>query len=81
MVIADLQASPNLTVLSTILVAPFHSLQRLNDHHVKCFTERARVFPHVDLDHIEEAVQVGWKDGLSLGIFNIDRICLNSVGL
>ena len=67
------------TSLSTILVAPFHSVGRLGEDKVRCLTERDRVFPHLDLDHIGETVEVGWKDGLSLGIFDVDRDCLNSI--
>lgn len=78
-VIMDLQApSTNSANLSTILVAPFHSIGRLGRENLKCLTERGRVFPHLDLDHIGETLEIGWKEGLSLGIFDVDRSCLNS---
>ena len=67
------------TSLSTILVAPFHSVGRLGEDKVRCLTERDRVFPHLDLDHIGETVEVGWKDGLSLGIYSLRTRCLEEV--
>ncbi|OBZ76959.1 GPI mannosyltransferase 4 [Grifola frondosa] len=58
---------------NTVLVAPFYAvppqLQR-------CFVEQTRVFPHLDLDHIGETVELGWRDGLSLGIFDVDVECV-----
>ncbi len=62
--------------LSTVLVAPFHAVRELDKGVVGCVRERDRVFPHLDLDHIGESVQTGWKDGLSLGIFDVDVECL-----
>ncbi|EIW53232.1 glycosylphosphatidylinositol-alpha 1,2 mannosyltransferase [Trametes versicolor FP-101664 SS1] len=61
---------------STLLVAPFHAVQELGEQVAECLMERDRVFPHLDLDHIGESVQTGWKDGLSLGIFDVDVECL-----
>ncbi|KAI0752580.1 Alg9-like mannosyltransferase family-domain-containing protein [Daedaleopsis nitida] len=65
--------------LSTLLVAPFHSIGMLESA-TSCLKERGRVSPHLDLDHIGEAVGVGWSDGLSLGIFEVDRPCLDNSG-
>ncbi|KAI9060016.1 glycosyltransferase family 22 protein [Trametes sanguinea] len=62
--------------LSTLLVAPFHSVNDLAERIPGCVAERERVFPHLDLDHIAESVQIGWMDGLSLGIFDIDLDCM-----
>ncbi|KAI0672169.1 Alg9-like mannosyltransferase family-domain-containing protein [Trametes maxima] len=62
--------------LSTLLVTPFHAARELQRQIPGCVTERERVFPHLDLDHIGESVQVGWKEGLSLGIFDVDIVCL-----
>ncbi|KAI0819879.1 Alg9-like mannosyltransferase family-domain-containing protein [Trametes gibbosa] len=71
--------------LSVILVAPFHAVRELDgfDQHQlagprRCVAERDRVFPHLDLDRLAESVQVGWRDGLSLGIFDVDVACLGS---
>ncbi|CDO76778.1 hypothetical protein BN946_scf184978.g7 [Trametes cinnabarina] len=61
---------------STILVAPFHSAQGLGAELPGCLIERDRVFPHLDLDHIAESMLEGWKDGLSLGIFDVDMACV-----
>ena len=59
-----------------LLVAPFHAVKELETVSQKCLKEINRVFPHLDLDHISESVQVGWKDGLSLGIFDVDTACI-----
>ncbi|TFK82885.1 glycosyltransferase family 22 protein [Polyporus arcularius HHB13444] len=63
---------PNST---TLLVAPFHAVRSFDARAQECLTLRNRVFPHLDLDHIAEAVEVGWKDGLSLGIWEVDSVC------
>lgn len=67
---------PSTKPLSTVLVAPFHAVRELDKQGPDCVKERDRVFPHLDLDHIGESVQTGWKDGLSLGIFDVDVECL-----
>ncbi|KAJ8488550.1 hypothetical protein ONZ51_g3471 [Trametes cubensis] len=59
-----------------LLAAPFHAVKELETASQKCLQEISRVFPHLDLDHISESVQVGWKDGLSLGIFDVDTACI-----
>ncbi len=69
---------PALRPLTTLLVAPFHSIGDLGTTTQACLTERDRVFPHLDLDHLGEAMEVGWKDGLSLGIFEVDHTCVNN---
>ncbi|KAI0708537.1 Alg9-like mannosyltransferase family-domain-containing protein [Earliella scabrosa] len=69
---------PTTRNLAVLLVAPIHAMGSLGTTQA-CLTERNRVFPHLDLDHIGEAVEVGWRDGLSLGIFEVDRTCLDSV--
>ncbi|KAI0634585.1 Alg9-like mannosyltransferase family-domain-containing protein [Trametes polyzona] len=62
--------------LSALLVAPFHAVRELDKGLRECMRERDRVFPHLDLDHIAESVQAGWRDGLSLGIFDVNTACL-----
>ncbi len=64
---------PNST---TLLVAPFHAVRSFDARPQECLILRDRVFPHLDLDHIAEAVEVGWKDGLSLGIWEVDSVCV-----
>ncbi|KAI0649779.1 Alg9-like mannosyltransferase family-domain-containing protein [Trametes meyenii] len=73
---ALLSPTPSSNPLSTLLVTPFYSARELQKQIPGCVTERERVFPHLDLDHIGESVQVGWKEGLSLGIFDVDIVCL-----
>ena len=63
---------PNST---TLLVAPFHAVRNFGTHGGQCLAFRDRVFPHLDLDHVAEAAEVGWRDGLSLGIWEVDSEC------
>lgn len=44
-----------------------------------CLSLDHTLFPHLDLDHIEESLEVGWKNGLSLGIWIVDRTCVSDV--
>ncbi|KAM5546079.1 hypothetical protein V8D89_000205 [Ganoderma adspersum] len=73
-----LQPPPTSRPLMALLVAPFHSIGDLGTPAQACLTERDRVFPHLDLDHLGEAMEIGWRDGLSLGIFEVDRACINN---
>ncbi|KAI0704217.1 Alg9-like mannosyltransferase family-domain-containing protein [Cerioporus squamosus] len=61
---------------TTLLVAPFHAVRSFDARAQGCLTLRDRVFPHLDLDHIAEAVEVGWRDGLSLGFGSWTRCAL-----
>ncbi|RPD60643.1 hypothetical protein L226DRAFT_545128 [Lentinus tigrinus ALCF2SS1-7] len=63
---------PNST---TLLVAPFHAVRSFDARGQECLKLCDRVFPHLDLDHIPDAAEVGWKDGLSLGIWEVDSVC------
>ena len=72
---------PTLRPLSTLLVAPFHSIGNLGKAAQACLKEHDRIFPHLDLDHIGEAVELGWKDGMSLGIFEVDEPCFEDIVL
>ncbi|KAI0761331.1 Alg9-like mannosyltransferase family-domain-containing protein, partial [Trametes elegans] len=78
---ALLALTPYSRSLAAFLVAPFYAVQELKNmgQTGACVNERERVFPHLDLDHIGESVQVGWRDGLSLGIFDVDVACLHRV--
>jgi phosphatidylinositol glycan class Z len=46
-----------------------------------CFVLDHRVFPHLDLDHIGESVEAGWRDGLSLGVWKVDKDSVLNTGL
>ena len=37
-----------------------------------------KIFPHLDLDHIPESVEMGWRDGLNIGIYIGDIGCLKA---
>ena len=58
------------------LVTPPFALRGLDASFSDCFTFDKRIFPHLDLDHIPESVEMGWKDGLSLGIYIAGLDCL-----
>ena len=73
-----LHPPPTSRPLMALLVAPFHSISDLGAPAQACLTERDRAFPHLDLDHLGEAMEVGWRDGLSLGIFEVDRVCIGN---
>ncbi|KAI8988994.1 Alg9-like mannosyltransferase family-domain-containing protein [Trametes punicea] len=76
-----ISSSRHLRPLLTLLVTPFHAVRKLHEQVPGCIKERERVFPHLDLDHIPESVQVGWRDGLGLGIFDVDVACVRKAML
>ena len=62
---------------TTFLVMPFPMKSSLLPEMTACFDLDHRIFPHLDLDHIEESVEAGWRDGLSLGIWRVDKDCVS----
>ncbi|KAH7883031.1 glycosyltransferase family 22 protein [Phlebopus sp. FC_14] len=66
--------SPNFDV--TYLASPMAVYLTVPGEVSSCLTQQTRIFPHLDLDHIPEIVQAGWHDGLSLGIYAVDRSCV-----
>ena len=60
----------------SLVVTPFYVIQAIAEEERKCFDLRDRIFPHLDSDHVSEVFAMGWKDGLSLGIYNVDTACL-----
>ncbi|KAJ3555818.1 hypothetical protein NM688_g2367 [Phlebia brevispora] len=68
--------TPEYTML--YLVTPPFAVQQLPSDIRSCFSTKSLVFPHLDLDHIPESVAMGWKDGLSLGIYTSSPGCLHS---
>ena len=69
--------NPNISYL----VAPFSMVATLPIEVVACLDINRRVFPHLDMDHLGESVDVGWKDGLSLGIWTVNQQCLTENGM
>jgi GPI mannosyltransferase 4 len=63
------------------LVTPFPMKSTLSPKMTPCLVLDHRVFPHLDLDHIGESVEAGWRDGLSLGIWRIDKDCMLNTNL
>ena len=61
---------------STYLVTPVSMYLMLPQRISSCMVLKQRIFPHLDLDHIPESVQAGPHDGLSLGIYDIERNCI-----
>lgn len=62
------------------LVTPPFALRSLNQSFAKCFMDDKTMFPHLDLDHVPESVEMGWREGLSLGIYVGDIHCLKQSG-
>ena len=58
------------------LVTPPFALQSLDANFSYCLTFDKRISPHLDLDHIPESIEMGWKDGLILGIYIAELDCL-----
>lgn len=50
------------------LIAPPFAIQGLDRSLVACFELDKRIFPHLDLDHIPESVEMGLHGGLSLDV-------------
>lgn len=61
----------------TYLVTPPHAFDTLPWNRAKCFTEETLLYPHLDLDHVEESLAVGWPRGLTLGVYVADSSCLS----
>ena len=59
------------------MVAPLLALNNVPDEQRGCVELQERIFPHLDLDHVGEAMALGWKDGMTLGVFTVDRACLH----
>jgi len=66
---------------TTFLVTTFSMKALLFPEIIACISLDHRVFPHLDLDHIGESVREGWRDGLSLGIWKVDRTCVSDAEL
>ncbi|KAH9944881.1 Alg9-like mannosyltransferase family-domain-containing protein [Amylocystis lapponica] len=85
--LTDLAGAPPDVLLQTLvelpstadtawLVAPLHAVRSSSPGIEGCFALRERFFPHLDLDHISESLELGWKDGLSLGLYSVEVKCL-----
>lgn len=84
-VLTDLKGAQGETVLNHIietpaqrsfLVTPLHALNDIPEELRGCLELQKQFFPHLDLDHIDDAMTLGWKDGMTLGVFIADRACL-----
>ncbi|EIW79621.1 glycosyltransferase family 22 protein [Coniophora puteana RWD-64-598 SS2] len=60
------------------LVTPLAMHATLPEVAASCLALQQRIYPHLDLDHIPESIEAGWPDGLSLGAFTAERVCLQS---
>lgn len=70
--------SSKTSITTTFLVTPFPMQAMLAVGITDCLFLDYRLFPHLDLDHIGESLDAGWVDGLSLGIWTVDRNCLSA---
>ncbi|KZT21480.1 glycosyltransferase family 22 protein [Neolentinus lepideus HHB14362 ss-1] len=56
------------------LVAPFWATDSVQlDAH--SFHLETRIWPHLDMDHIRESVNLGLRDGLALGVYSLQKNC------
>ncbi|GJE93065.1 glycosyltransferase family 22 protein [Phanerochaete sordida] len=62
------------------LVTPPFAARSLDQRTADCLKLDKRIFPHLDLDHIPESVEMGWREGLSLGIYLAELECLKAAG-
>ena len=74
--LASLHGSSDSTTV--YLVTPPFAVQALDQSLAQCFVVDRKIFPHLDLDHIPESVEMGWRDGLSIGIYVGDIGCLKA---
>ena len=63
---------------TTYLVTPFPMKASLPREITRCFHLNHRAFPHLDLDHIGESMEEGWRDGLSLGVWTVNQNCVST---
>ncbi|KAI6126807.1 glycosyltransferase family 22 protein [Pisolithus sp. B1] len=85
--VVDLAGAAESTLVNTLLstrsetvyvVTPVAMLKNLPGHVASCFISQKRIFPHLDLDHVQESFEVGWYDGLTLGVYTVEQSCLAS---
>lgn len=62
---------------STYLVTPVPMYLMLPQGISSCITLKTHIFPHLDLDHIPESIQAGSYDALRLGIYAVERGCID----
>ncbi|KAF7965116.1 hypothetical protein HWV62_45559 [Athelia sp. TMB] len=75
--LADAAASSSgETNTTTYVITTFAMKASLPPAIERCLTFEHAMFPHLDLDHIGESVKLGWKGGLSLGIWIVDMMCI-----
>ncbi|PSS08868.1 hypothetical protein PHLCEN_2v3435 [Hermanssonia centrifuga] len=58
------------------IVTPPFAMQALQSPLSACFAVEKHLFPHLDMDHIPESLEVGWPEGLTLGIYVADSDCI-----
>jgi phosphatidylinositol glycan class Z len=58
------------------LVTPPFAVRSLDQHMSGCLKLDKKIFPHLDLDHLPESVEMGWREGLSLEIYVAELECL-----
>ncbi|KDQ54939.1 glycosyltransferase family 22 protein [Jaapia argillacea MUCL 33604] len=85
--ITDLAGASPSTLLTTLspltltantdiyLIAPIYAMP-----HIPCLVLQHGIFPHLNLDHLDEVWEVGLRDGLTLGVFGWEGTCEEGVG-
>ena len=64
------------TDTTTYVITTFAMKASLPSAIGQCLTFEHALFPHLDLDHIGESIELGWKGGFSLGIWIVDMVCI-----
>ncbi|KAL4071722.1 glycosyltransferase family 22 protein [Scleroderma yunnanense] len=68
-----LSTDPGTTIY---VVTPIPMYRVLPSQVSSCFTIEKCIFPHLDLDHVQESMGTGWYDGLALGVYTVERSCI-----
>ncbi|KAI6041462.1 glycosyltransferase family 22 protein [Pisolithus marmoratus] len=85
--VADLAGATESVLVDTLVstgsetvyvVTPIAMFKSLPGNVASCFTLEKRIFPHLDLDHIQGTLEVGWYDGLTLGVYTVEQSCITS---
>ncbi|KAG2159341.1 glycosyltransferase family 22 protein [Suillus bovinus] len=60
----------------TFVVTPVAMRYTLPPTITSCMELNRTIFPHLDLDHISESMDIGVLDGLRLGVYTLSRNCI-----
>ena len=67
-------STPKYTTL--YLVTPPFAIKGLDLNYQQCISTTSMIFPHLAMDHLSESMTMGWKEGLSLGVYTANSSCI-----